>query len=184
VPTGSRRSGRAALRFLITSNRGLLRYWWVVSVRIRHLFISPGHNYFGHHGEPPGEHPIVEVPEVRCVAGRGLEGVRFFDFKEDYKGQATFFAWETYERLCKELNVHDRGPGVFRRNIVVEGLDLVALVGVEFEVQGVRFLGTKQATPCYWMDTAFGPGAEAAMENAGGLRVKILTDGVLRAEKS
>ena len=44
------------------------------SVIIRHLFVSPGHNYFGHHGEPAGEHPIHEVASVVCRAGRGLEG--------------------------------------------------------------------------------------------------------------
>ena len=62
----------------------------IETMKIRHLFISPGHNYFGHHGQPAGRHPIIEVPEIECVAGRGVRGDRFFDFKEDYKGQITF----------------------------------------------------------------------------------------------
>jgi hypothetical protein len=61
-------------------------------VHIRHLYISPGHNFFGHHGQPPDEHPVVELPRIRCVAGSGIEGDRFFDYKPDYKGQVTFFA--------------------------------------------------------------------------------------------
>ena len=51
-----------------------------------HLFLSPGHNFVGRHGRPAGAHPMVSVPEVRCVAGRGLEGDRFFDYKPVYRG--------------------------------------------------------------------------------------------------
>jgi len=149
-------------------------------VAIRHLYISPGHNFFGHHGQPPGEHPIVEVAHIRCLAGRGIEGDRFCDYKPDYKGQITFFQWEDYERLCGLFDVHDKDPAVFRRNVVTEGFDLQALVGQEFEIQGVRFSGSCECTPCYWMDQAFCPGTEEALRGRGGLRARILTDGNLR----
>jgi len=56
-----------------------------------HLFTSPGHNFVGHHGGPPGEHPIIEADQIECVAGRGVRGDRYFGFKEDYKGQVTLF---------------------------------------------------------------------------------------------
>lgn len=146
------------------------------------LFVSPGHNFFGHHEQPPGEHPIVAVDALRCLAGRGIEGDRFLDHKADYKGQITFFAWETYADLCaaRGLDPVAGDPGVFRRNVITRGLDLPSLVGREFEIQGVRFAGTGECTPCYWMDRAFGPGTEAALRGRGGLRARILTDGVLR----
>jgi MOSC domain-containing protein YiiM len=153
-----------------------------MAARIRHLYISPGHNFFGHHGALPGEHPMVEVPTVQCRAGRGLEGDRFFDFKPDYKGQATLLAWETYEQLRAQFGIHDRPPSVFRRNIITEGLHLPSLIGAEFVLQGVRFLGTQESAPCHWMDLAFAKGAEEAMRGQGGLRVKILSDGELRAQ--
>ena len=44
------------------------------------------------------------------------------------------------------------------------------LVGAEFEVQGVRFVGTEECKPCYWMDSALGPGAENWLKGRGGLR--------------
>lgn len=153
-------------------------------VRVRHIYISPGHNYFGHHEQPAGTHSMREVPEVECVAGKGLVGDRFFDFKPDYKGQATFLSEETVRALEKEFGLSEIDPSVFRRNILVEGVDLNALIGREFELQGVTFLGTQEAAPCYWMDQALGPGAEAALRGRGGLRVKILTDGGLRAESA
>jgi MOSC domain-containing protein YiiM len=154
-----------------------------MSAAIRHIYISPGHNYFGHHDQPPGQHPMIEVRSIRCFAGRGLEGDRFLDFKSDYKGQITFFALEVYRRVSLELDVGDRSPAVFRRNVITEGLDLNALVGQEFSLQGVRFLGTAECSPCHWMDRAFATGAEKALEGDGGLRAKILTDGVLRVQR-
>ena len=149
-------------------------------MKIRHLFISPGHNYFGHHDRLADEHPTIEVSEVECVAGRGIRGDRFFDFKDNYQGQITFFAWETYEALCAELGVHDRTPAVFRRNVLTAGVDLNALIGREFAVQGVRFHGTEECRPCYWMDQAFGPGAFNFLKGRGGLRAEILCNGILR----
>ncbi len=149
---------------------------------VAHLFISPEHNYFGHHDQPAGTAPLVELDEAVLVAGKGIEGDRFFGWKEDYKGQVTFFSLEVWESLCAEFAVSDRGPGVFRRNIIVRGADLNALIGEEFEVQGVRFLGTLEASPCHWMEMAFHAGAEKSLHRRGGLRAKVLTSGVLRRE--
>ncbi|MGH8020353.1 MAG: MOSC domain-containing protein [Opitutaceae bacterium] len=152
-------------------------------MRIRHIFISPGHNYFGHHGKPAGRHRIDEVREVECVAGEGLRGDRFFGYKEDYKGQITLFAWEVFQQLCLDrgLDTADISPAGLRRNIIVEGADLGALIGKRFVLQGVEFEGTEECRPCYWMDQAVGPGVEAWMRGRGGLRCRILTSGVLRA---
>jgi len=150
-----------------------------ISISIRHLYVSPGHNFFGHHEQPAGTHPIVEVRTARCVAGRGIEGDRFFDFKPDYKGQITFFAQEVYESLCASLGVLNKPSSVFRRNVITSGVDLNTLIGREFEIQGVRFLGTAECSPCHWQNEAFAPGAEDALQGRGGLRAKILSDGVL-----
>ncbi len=151
-------------------------------MRIVHLFICPDHNFFGHHGQPPGEVPMQELSAVECVAGKGLRGDRFFDFKDDYKGQVTFFAHETWEHLCEKFDERDRGPDVFRRNVITRGVDLNDLIGKEFEVQGVRFFGMEESKPCHWMNHAFAEGAEAAMKGSGGLRARILSDGVLRRD--
>lgn len=150
--------------------------------RIEHLCLSPGHNYFGHHGGPAGGHPVVAVAEVECVAGRGLRGDRFFDYKSDYQGQITFFALEVLEAMRAELGVPGMEPAAVRRNVFTRGLDLDALIGKEFEIQGVRFAGAEECRPCYWMDQAVAPGAEAWLKGRGGLRAKILSDGWLRRQ--
>lgn len=149
-------------------------------MEIRHLFISPAHNFVGHYGGPAGTAATLDVPEIECVAGSGIRGDRYFDHKQDYKGQITFFEIETHRRLCEEFAVFDKGPEVYRRNVIVAGQDLNALIGEEFEIQGVRFLGTEEAKPCFWMDQAFAPGALRALAGKGGLRAKVLAGGMLR----
>ena len=117
-------------------------------MHVCNLFISPGHNFYGHHGQPAGKHPIMAVTQIECVAGRGFRSDRFFDYKPDYKGQITFFA------------------------------------GVEFEIQGMRFAGTEECSPCYWMNNIFrDERIETWLQGRGGLRARILTDGVLECER-
>jgi len=150
-----------------------------MSARIRHLYVSPAHNYFGHHGRAAGVHPILEVERVHCLAGRGLEGDRFLDYKKNYKGQISLFSWETFVELQRALGTPNASPRALRRNVVVEGLELPLLIGQRFELQGVLFEGTEECRPCYWMDQAIAPGAEAWLKGRGGLRCRILTDGTL-----
>ncbi len=153
------------------------------AIEVLRVFISPGHNFFGRHGREPSAYPTVEVENVECLAGRGLHGDRFLDYKADYAGQITFFASEVFAELCAALGVHDRPPAVLRRNVLTRGADLNALVGREFTVKGVRFAGMTECKPCHWMDAAFAPGAEEWLRGRGGLRARILTDGVLRAQQ-
>ena len=148
-------------------------------VTIRHIFISPGHNFFGRHGKPPGGHETSDVRAVRCRAGFGLEGDRFYGYRPDYNGQVTFFAWETYLAIRRELNVPALKPDAFRRNVIVEGMTLRDLIGTRFSLAGIEFDGISEAKPCYWMNSAVAPGAEQWLRGHGGLRAKILGDGEL-----
>jgi len=149
-------------------------------VEITHLYISPGHNFFGHHDKPADTHPIFEVPTIECIAGRGIRGDRFFNYKNVYKGQVTFFAEETYHALCGKFGVGDKPPSLLRRNVITRDQDLNELIGAVFEVQGVSFAGMEECRPCYWMDQAFAPGAEEFLRGRGGLRARILSDGPIR----
>jgi MOSC domain-containing protein YiiM len=151
-----------------------------IEFEIRYLFVSAGHNFFGHHQKPPGTCANIEVPAIRCVTRQGIIGDRFYGHKNGQKGNITFFEDETYQDLCLQFGVWDRGPEVFRRNVITRGINLNELIGVEFELQGVHFFGNEECRPCYWMDRAFGPGAENLMKGRGGLRATILSDGVLR----
>ena len=150
---------------------------------IRHLFISPGHNFFGHHGQAAGEHPLCAMSEIECVAEHGVRGDRFFDYGNNYKGQLTFFASEIFDDVCRSLGVQRKSPSIARRNVVTAGIDLNSLIGKTFTVQGVEFEGVCECKPCDWMDSAIAPGAEKALQGRGGLRARILSSGTLRVDQ-
>lgn len=151
-------------------------------MKIANIYISSGHNFYGRQGKDPLKHTTESLQQVECIEGSGLVGDRFFDYKDDYRGQITFFSFEVYNNLCSALEIHDKDTGVFRRNVITSGVDLNTLIDQEFEIQGIQFLGTVECSPCAWMDQAFGPGAEAFLKGQGGLRAKILTSGTLKVD--
>jgi MOSC domain-containing protein YiiM len=155
----------------------------MAAMEICHLFVSRGHNFVGHHGREPDTHPMIEMSEIECVAGRGIRGDRYFDFKGDYKGQITFFSLEVFDELCSAMQIQ-ASPSLARRNVITHGVDLNELIGQEFELQGIRFFGMEECRPCYWMDRAFAPGTQEFLKGRGGLRAKILTSGRLRSTLS
>jgi MOSC domain-containing protein YiiM len=89
---------------------------------------------------------------------------------------------ETLEEVWTDLAIATdrRDISATRRNVVTRGIDLDALIGCEFEIGGVRFLGSEECRPCAWMDEAIGAGAERRLRGRGGLRARIVADGVLR----
>ena len=147
------------------------------------IWISSGHDFRGRHGLGRQDHGITALDEVECVVGRGLVGDRYFDFKENFKGQVTFFSAEVFDELREKYGEVD--VTVLRRNVLVRGGELEGLVGKRFSVQGVFFEGSEECKPCYWMDEAVGEGAEDFLKGKcrGGLRARILTGGKIQISK-
>lgn len=150
---------------------------------IRHLFISPGHNYFGRPKDGPGEHPTVDAEAAELRAGKGLLGDRYFGVAAHYEAQITFVALEVFELALAEFGLQGIAPAVMRRNVVTEGLNLNQLLGREFTIDSgygpVRFAGTRPCSPCAWMDVTIAPGANRFLKGRGGLRARVLSDGLL-----
>jgi MOSC domain-containing protein YiiM len=152
-------------------------------IEIRHIFIAPDHGFVGQAPVAADGHRMQSVEAVECVAGSGLRGDRYFDHKDNYKGQATFFSGDVFDAVLRHTGARDRPPWAMRRNIMVAGLDLNELIGKEFALSGVRFFGTEQCAPCRWMDRAIGPGAREFLQGRGGLRARILEGGMLGCGK-
>ncbi len=150
-----------------------------MNVTLKHLFISPGHNYYGRHGKGAMDFPTEEVERIECVAGSGIKGDRFFDYKPDYKGQITLFDWAVFERLRDEVVKGDLHPMALRRNVVAKGVDLNELINKRFTLGGVELTGSCECAPCYWMDQACAPGSHEFLKGHGGLRARILQGGEL-----
>lgn len=156
----------------------------VYPITIKGLYISPEHRYYDHQEPDWGEERLLTVQSVEIVEGAGIRGDRFFGKGEVFVGHVTFFAWEVFQTLLMDgIGKENQAPvhaGHFRRNIVVEGVDLRALIGHPFQIGGIPFEGTKHCAPCKYMEHSFGTGALAALRGRGGLRARALGSGSLQ----
>ena len=148
------------------------------------IWSSTGNDFRGRHQQERLDHPIQSLSQIECIAGMGLKGDRYFGYKPDFKGQVTFFDAAAVEAVREAFSKPDLSASVFRRNLIVRGIDLSAWVGKRFRFQGIEFEATEECKPCYWMDKVVAPGAEEFLKIGfrGGLRAKILTNGILRVK--
>lgn len=150
--------------------------------KLLHIYVSPGHDYWGKKGEGRMSHGIRDVSSAECVAGKGIVGDRYYGYRANFRGQVTFFEQAVVEGIRREFGLPKLPASVFRRNFIVTDVRLGDWIGKRFLFQGVEFEGTQECRPCHWMDRVVGPGTEAFMKQSfrGGLRARVVTSGVLR----
>lgn len=146
------------------------------------IYISSGHDYWGRGGEGRLQHGIRSVTTATLLAGRGIEGDRYALKRAGHKAQVTLLDEDVVEHVRRQFALPKLPAGVFRRNLIVRGLDLARLKGHRFWLQGVEFYGTQECRPCEWMDRVIAPGAQAFLRTPffGGLRASVEVGGVLR----
>jgi MOSC domain-containing protein YiiM len=133
-------------------------------------------------GPEPGE-PMQGRSSVAAIAGRGLEGDRYFEQKGTFSnakpGRAiTLIESEAVEAASKTYEV-EIDAGETRRNIVTRGVPLNHLVDKEFTVGDVRLRGVKLCEPCGHLERVTEKGVKKPLIHRGGLRAEILTDGTI-----
>lgn len=125
------------------------------------------------------------VDRVRAIPGRGLEGDRYA------KGAGTFSRVESGN--VRDLTLvasaavdHLRAatgaeldPGDLRRNLVVDGLDLPALIGAQLRLGPVLIECTGTCPPCAHLDRLLALEACDHLRGRGGLRARIVEGGEL-----
>ena len=121
--------------------------------------------------------PVTSVDEARAVAGKGLEGDRYFGTDQDR--EVSLIEAEAIEALARELKIQ-LAPGASRRNITTRGAPLAHLVGVRFRVGGVLLEGTRLCEPCKHLEGLTQQGVLAGLVHRGGLRTVIVEGGTIR----
>jgi MOSC domain-containing protein YiiM len=123
--------------------------------------------------------PMAIVDAVEAREGRGLTGDHFRGGAAG-KRQVTLIQAE-HLRVIAELLGRDRvDPALLRRNIVVSGINLLALTGAQFEIGGAVLEGTGGCHPCSRMEETFGAGGYNAVRGHGGITARIVSGGVIR----
>lgn len=122
---------------------------------------------------------------ARAVPGFGLEGDRYFARAGTFSKkllpeyELTLISAEAIAALRAEHGI-DLAPGESRRNIVTRGVALNDLVGREFSLGAVRVRGIRLCAPCSHLERLTRPGVKHGLAGRGGLRVQILTEGMIR----
>ena len=128
-------------------------------------------------GQPGDGKPAEAVDVATAVAGKGLEGDRYFG--HDHDTQVTLIEAEAIDAMAIDAGL-ELAYGEARRNIVTRGVALNDLLGKEFTVGGVRMRGARLSEPCQHLASLTDQKVVKGLVHKGGLKAQILTDGEIR----
>ena len=125
---------------------------------------------------PARDDPMVPLEVVRITPGDGLEGDRFHGRPESRR-QVTLIQHEHLNVIGACLHRESVPPELLRRNIVVSGINLLALKDKRFHVGHAILEFTGLCHPCSKMERHLGPGGYNAMRGHGGITARVLEAG-------
>jgi MOSC domain-containing protein YiiM len=142
------------------------------------------------HIAPAASRPMEELEEGNLVAGRGIEGDRYFLGTGTYSPkpdarEVTLFEIEVLEALARNDPPLQAGPiqiepGHHRRNLTVRGVPLGHLVGKRFRVGGVVLKGGRLNFPCKYLEKLLGLPVYQPLYNRSGLNCRIEQGGIIK----
>ncbi len=122
---------------------------------------------------------LTEVPEVVALTESKLKGDHHSG-KKGSKRQVTLIQQEHLNAVASYMKIQDLSPSIVRRNIVTQGINLLALKGKTFWIGEVLLKYTGECHPCSRMEENLGPGGYNAMRGHGGITAKIIQGGIIR----
>jgi len=123
---------------------------------------------------PAARAAVVAVPTAELVARQGLAGDHRAGRGGGGKRQVTLIQHEHLAAVAAMLGRDRVDPAWLRRNLVVAGLNLLALHDRRFRVGSALLEGTGYCAPCSRMEENLGPGGYNAMRGHGGITARVL----------
>ncbi len=122
--------------------------------------------------------PVKEVNTVVAHVEHGLIGDRF-DGGAGSPRQVTLIQSENLEVVAKLLRKQTIDPALTRRNILVSGINLIALKERVVQIGEARLKITGGCPPCGKMETNLGEGGYNAMIGHGGVTATVVDGGTI-----
>ena len=116
---------------------------------------------------------MTVLNKVKAKFDTGLDGDRY---DKDGKRQVTLIQFEHLLAATAIMKTAVR-PEMVRRNIVIKGLNLLALKEQQFKIGSVILETTGQCHPCSRMEQNLGAGGYNAMRGHGGITARIIKGG-------
>ena len=123
--------------------------------------------------------PVRAVESAEVRPGTGIEGEHHARTGRS-KRQVTLIQHEHLVAVAALLGRDAVPPELLRRNLVVSGVNLVALKDREFRVGAVLLKGSGPCDPCSRMEHNLGRGGYNAMRGHGGITAVVLEGGTIR----
>jgi MOSC domain-containing protein YiiM len=122
---------------------------------------------------------MLSLAAVEASPEAGLAGDRYGG-RNHGKRQVTLVAREDLEAIGAFLGTAPVDPHLARRNLVTQGINLLALKGRCIEVGGAILEIAGECHPCSRMEELLGTGGYNAMRGRGGLTARVIRAGVIR----
>lgn len=130
--------------------------------------------------------PMLAIPQAHLVAGRGIEGDRYFNGHGSHSGdedeepgyEVTLIESETIEAIQREKHL-DIDAGTPRRNIVTQGFALNHLVHRTFRIGETTLYGIALREPCPQLIETASHALLVSLIHRGGLGARILSGGTI-----
>ena len=130
-------------------------------------------------GIRPGRNePMVELQHVQLIADAGLEGDRFKG-RPGNPRQVTLIQQEHLIVIAACLHREQLSPALLRRNLVVSGINLLALKDKRFRIGEAVLEHSGLCHPCSKMERALGPGGYNAVRGHGGITARVIETGMI-----
>ena len=123
---------------------------------------------------------LVSVEEATLVAERGIQRDHKVTGRARTKRQVTLIQQEHLTAVAGMLHRDEVSPGQTRRNIVVSGINLLALKGKQFRIGQALLEFSGPCEPCSRMEQNLGPGGFNAMRGHGGITAKVIKGATIR----
>ena len=125
--------------------------------------------------------PVVSVEQVSASPEKGLHGDRYAG--KSGNRQVTLIQQE-HLAVLESFSGRSIDPGLLRRNLLISGINLLALKNSRFRVGEVILESTGYCHPCSKMERVLGAGGLNAMRGHGGLTARIVEGGIMRLGES
>ena len=126
--------------------------------------------------------PAKHVAATTAIAGVGLADDRLGQRGEPEltTRQVTLIQHEHLPVIAQLARVDAVDPLALRRNLVVSGINLLALKNSKLQIGDAVLELVGPCQPCSRMEEAIGAGGYAAMRGHGGMTARVLTSGAIR----
>ncbi|OIN58361.1 MOSC domain-containing protein [Arsenicibacter rosenii] len=142
------------------------------------------------HFAHPGRIDWIGIRPVRRGAIREMEAIEVTTDKgiigDHYSGTSgkrhiTLIQAEHLPVIASYIDLEDVTPDLLRRNIMVSGMNLLALKDHKIRIgEAVILQITGACHPCSRMEQNLGPGGYNAVRGHGGLTARVLQNGTIR----